>query len=351
MFFQSIGTMMTAGTDLSINIRKVGGQLVVSTLPRNNNLKEEAQSYLIPLMVTGTPMELDAGFLQAILQPIQKAGGLLINLEQFEKQAEATAAKAKSEKPKADKEANEGKEKRENYEKCLKKADELTAVKRYSEALTYLKQAKTFATAMQQTDLAKKIRQVEQEMKQGSLFGAEEIPQIQPSRPQQPVQQQMPQPVMQPQQAGQPVQQRPVRQPAPMQQPEQPIVHQQQQGEYYQQGGQSLMQPSQPMQQPVIHPARFSVTADGQPAPHPMQQTPAEQSFFGQEDRRYRQQPRPIQNPAQRQPAMQPEYIPAPWGEKEENDATGFCEDPYAGYPDFPEECRMRDETQLAAIY
>lgn len=63
MFFQSINTMMAVGTDLSINIRKVGEQLVVATLPRNNNLKSEAQSYLTPLTVTGTPMELDAGFL------------------------------------------------------------------------------------------------------------------------------------------------------------------------------------------------------------------------------------------------------------------------------------------------
>lgn len=351
MFFQSIGTMMTAGTDLSINIRKVGEQLVVSTLPRNNNLKGEAQSYLIPLMVTGTPMELDAGFLQAIQQPIQKSGGLLINLEQFEKQAAATASKTKSEKPKADKEANEAREKRENYDKCLKKADELTAVKRYSEALTYLKQAKTFANSMQQVDLAKKIRQVEQELTQGSLFGAEETPQVQSSQPQQPIQQQMAQPVMQPQQAGQPMQQRPAGQPIQMRQPEQPIIHRQQQGDYYQQTGPTFMQPSQPMQQPVIHPAQFSVTANGQPAPQPMQQPTAEQSFFGQENRQYRQQPMQRQNPPQQRPVMQQEYNIAPWDEKEEPEATGFREDPYAGYPDFPEECRMRDEAQVAAVY
>ena len=351
MFFQSINTMMTAGTDLSINIRKVGEQLVVSTLPRNNNLKDEAQSYLIPLMVTGTPMELDAGFLQAILQPIQKAGGLLINLEQFEKQAEATASKTKSEKPKADKESNETREKRDNYEKCLKKADELTAVKRYSEALTYLKQAKTFANSMQQVDLAKKMRQVEQEMTQGSLFGAEETPQAQPSQPQQPVQQQMAQPVMQPQQAGQPMQQRSRQQPIPMQQSEQPIIHQQQQEEYYQPMGQSPVQPSQPMQPPVIHPSQFSVTTSRQPFMNPTQQRPTEQTFFGQENAQYNRQPMQRQNPPQQRPVMQQEYNIAPWDEKEEPEATGFRDDPYAGYPDFPEECRMRDEAQVAAVY
>lgn len=304
MFFQSINTMMAAGTDLSINIRKVGEQLVVATLPRNNNLKDEAQSYLTPLTVTGTPLELDAGFLQAILQPIQKASGLLINLEQFEKQAAATASKAKSEKPKADNEVNDAKEKRENYDKCLKKADELVAGKRYSEALTYLKQAKMFATPMQQTDLAKKIKMLEQEQAQGSLFGMEEATQTKPIPQQPPVQQQIMQPVQQPQQPGyyQPTVQQ------PMQQPQ-----------------------SQPMQQPVIHPAQFSVTGSGQSSVQPLQQRPATM-----------QQP----------PVMQPAYNPIPWEEDDEDrDSTDLREDPYAGYPDFPQEYRMRDEAQLAAVY
>ncbi len=332
MFFQSINTMMAAGTDLSINIRKVGEQLVVSTLPRNNNLKGEAQSYLIPLMVTGTPIELDAGFLQAILQPIQKAGGLLINLEQFEKQAQATASKTKSEKPKLDKEANEGKEKRENYEKCLKKADELTSVKRHSEALTYLKQAKTFATPMQLTDLAKKIKATELVLTQGSLFGTEETPEVQhvPQQPQPiPMVQQV---TCQPQQPD--YYQQPVWQPQPVQQPVSTPVT------------------SQPMQQPVIHPAQFPVTANGQSLARPVQQRPAGQTFFGQENGQYGQQPTRRPALVQQQSGTQPAYNTTSWNsDGEETGTTGFREDPYAGYPDFPEECRMCDETQMAAVY
>lgn len=342
MFFQSINSLMTAGTDLSINIRKVGEQLVVSTLPRNNNLKEGSQSYLIPLTASGTPMELDAGYLQAIMQPIQKAGGLLINLEQFEKQAEKAASKPKTEKPKADNEANEGKEKLENYNKCLKKADELTTTKHFSEALTYLKQAKTFATPMQQTDLAKKIKAVELELSQGSLFGAVEEPkaqapqpilqQTEAQRPQFPQQQQIQHPIQQsrqPQQPVQPMQQRPIHQPIPAHQPEQPGIYQPQQTGYYQPAAQQQM--PQPMQQPVIHPAQFSVTANGQPLAQPVQQRPA---------------------PMQQHPIMQPTYNPAPWNENDEDqDTTSFREDPYAGYPDFPQEYRMRDEAQLATAY
>ena len=39
MFFQSIYQMITAGTDLNINIRKVDNNLSVAVMPRRNSLK------------------------------------------------------------------------------------------------------------------------------------------------------------------------------------------------------------------------------------------------------------------------------------------------------------------------
>ena len=65
MFFTAIHQMMTESVDLTIVIRKANGQLTVSTLPKSNGLKDEAQNHIVPLTVTGTPQELDTGFLQA----------------------------------------------------------------------------------------------------------------------------------------------------------------------------------------------------------------------------------------------------------------------------------------------
>lgn len=92
MFFQSIYQMITAGTDLNINIRKVDNSLSVAVMPRRNSQKEETRQNMVPLVVNGTPAELDMGFLQTILQPIQKVQGLLVNAENFEKQAEKATA-------------------------------------------------------------------------------------------------------------------------------------------------------------------------------------------------------------------------------------------------------------------
>ena len=59
MFFQSIYQMMSAGTDLNINIRRTDGKLSVAVMPRRTTLKDEAGQAIVPLILNGTPMELD----------------------------------------------------------------------------------------------------------------------------------------------------------------------------------------------------------------------------------------------------------------------------------------------------
>ena len=52
MFFQSIYQMITAGTDLNINIRKVDNSLSVAVMPRRNSLKEDTRQNMVPLVGT-----------------------------------------------------------------------------------------------------------------------------------------------------------------------------------------------------------------------------------------------------------------------------------------------------------
>ena len=127
MFFTAINQMMTEGVDLTLVIRKANGQLAVSTLPKSNGLKDEAQNHIVPLTVNGKPEELDAGFLQTVARPIQKAVGLITNMAQFEVQAEKAASESKAAKDAKAKETKEEKERREKYEKPQdqKKIDEM----------------------------------------------------------------------------------------------------------------------------------------------------------------------------------------------------------------------------------
>lgn len=75
MFFTAINQMMTEGVDLTIVIRKANGQLAVSTLPKSNGLKDEAQNHIVPLTVSGMPEELDVEFLQVVAPADTEGGG------------------------------------------------------------------------------------------------------------------------------------------------------------------------------------------------------------------------------------------------------------------------------------
>jgi PRTRC genetic system protein E len=215
MFFTQINQLMNQGTDITLVIRKKEGQLMVSTLPKSNGLKDEAQNHIVPLTITGTPEELDAGYLPAICQPIQKATGLLTNMSRFEEQAEKAAANSKAAKELKDKEAKEAKEKKEKFDKLMKKATDLESEQKLTEALNTLQQARAVATPQAIKSVDEKITAIKFNMRQGSLFEMEPVPAPQQPEPAVPVAQ-----VQQPIPVAQPVMQ-------PVQQPNQPPVYQQ----------------------------------------------------------------------------------------------------------------------------
>lgn len=309
MFFQSIYQMITAGTDLNISIRKVDNSLSVAVMPRRNSLKEDMRRNMVPLVVNGTPAELDSGFLQAVVRPLQKVQGLLANAENFEKQAEKATAQARSSKtPTAPAESKEAKEKREKTEKLLKKADDAAAARRFSEAMTWLKQARLLAPAEKQREIDAKMQEVRKQSCEGSLFGMAE----EPVPVMQPVPQQIPQPVYGTDGANM----RPA--------PDRPAM----QGAGMPQGGTAQSCPQQPYQ-----PAS---------APYPPRQVQQPANGHAQN------------GTAQIQGGSGREYRAEPAGHEtfcfdpdDENDRELLKEDPYAEYPDFPAECRMKDNAQI----
>lgn len=175
MFFTQINQIMAQRVDLTLVIHKSNGQLTVSVLPKANGLKDTAQDHIVPLVVTGTPEELDYGFFMSITQPVQKASGLLSNMQQFEEQAGKTAANSRIAKEQKDKEAKEAKEKKEKYDKLMKKAEELMTARNYKEAIPVLEQAKQNAIPKNVKTVDEKILAAKSELRQGTLFDLDEM--------------------------------------------------------------------------------------------------------------------------------------------------------------------------------
>ena len=163
MFFQSIYQMMSAGTDLNINIRRTDGKLSVAVMPRRTTLKDETGQAIVPLILNGTPVGLDGQFLQAVTSPLQRVQEVLVNLETFEKQAQQAASQGKAARSASSKETKETREKQEKMEKLLKRAEEAYTAGRYSEATTCFRQAKVLADADRQKQIEARILEVQKE--------------------------------------------------------------------------------------------------------------------------------------------------------------------------------------------
>lgn len=173
--------MLAEGTELGIHIRRVENRLCVAVMPQREKLKEGAGQSIVPLVVNGTPEELDTEFLAQIARPMEKVQGILMNLEAFEKQAEKAAAENKVAQPAAKKETKEERERREKLEKLLKKADESATARQYSNALIWLRQAERLAPAERQEEIKRKMEEVQRKNDEGSLFAS--MPEPQPVVP------------------------------------------------------------------------------------------------------------------------------------------------------------------------
>lgn len=300
MFFTAIHQMMTDGVDLTLVIRKANGRLTVSALPKSNGLKDEAQNHIVPLTVSGLPQELDAGFLQAVTSPIQKAAGLISNMARFEAQTEKAASESKASKEAKTRETKEEKEKREKYERHLKKAEELIAAGNHRDAVTTLGQARLHAKPQDVEKIDGMVAEQKKAMNRGSLFELMEEP-----APQPPVQTQARQ---QPQQAPQY---------PPQPQMQRPAAAQPQGGQHNPQ--QTVWPPRQAPQRPAVQHPVPSQPQYAECPPVPLQGT--QPAYEGQYDAYW-------QEPQCNREDMYPNYG--------QGEPTYRPED-YEEYPDFPQ--------------
>lgn len=138
--FVTLAGIISAGTDVTIVIRKnTDGRMVVSTAARNTEVKDSAKDIIPPFVVSGTPDELDAEFVQIITEPVSKATGLQTSMKAFEASMATAAAKSKA----VD---EEKKTKKLNYDKAMAEGKKQEDAKNYEEAIKSYEKALENAT-------------------------------------------------------------------------------------------------------------------------------------------------------------------------------------------------------------
>ncbi len=175
MFFNEMKELMTPGVDINMSIRSLDdGRMLIAVLPKMDGLKDEAKNLLAPLTLTGTPDELDAGFIEVVGRPVQKSAGLLTNMKAFEEQMKKTEADSRQNKQqKGTAGASKPAPKPQSpFEKMMQQVTEFENAGKFNDALTALNNFKKSATPEQVANIdGRKAKILKRQGEAASLFG------------------------------------------------------------------------------------------------------------------------------------------------------------------------------------
>jgi PRTRC genetic system protein E len=92
MFFQELSKLLNE-CDITMSVRGGQNQITVSVVPKSTN--KDVKTKLPPLMLSGTPEEVDAGFFNAVNKPVSEAIGFLVSSSAMEKAKKEAEEKLK----------------------------------------------------------------------------------------------------------------------------------------------------------------------------------------------------------------------------------------------------------------
>jgi len=167
-FFKQISDLQLS-CNIRLNIQpQQDDKFLVSLLLTNDQLKDKAAYNIPPLLLSGTALELDNGFFEAVSRPVQKTNGLLCNLSDHEKGMEKAQKESKQEKEKAESNKKDKDGKRKKFDDQMKKVDELEKQKKIGEAIGQLPDVKFFPEFTE--EIKKKSQQLRSQHGTLSLF-------------------------------------------------------------------------------------------------------------------------------------------------------------------------------------
>ena len=171
-FFNQIAQLDFTGT-LQLTIAKgVDTHLIVSVLLSNEGCGDNAKNLIPPLTFNATAQEFDEGFFEQITTPIQKASGLMVDMEDFMKQLEEAKKQSAMEKEKSDKQKKEQEVKDKKYKEAMTRVDELEKEGKFREAWMKVPDMGEFPNKAD--EIRKRRTTLSDKFSAPSLFGAME---------------------------------------------------------------------------------------------------------------------------------------------------------------------------------
>lgn len=168
--FTTLSDVLGNGCTATITIAQKDGIMTVGVLPGNDLVKDAAKNSIVPLNISGTPEELDEGFVAAIAEPIKKTTGLLVDMAAYERAAEEAKAKSKMEEEKKIAEAN----RKKDYDGYINLARTNLKEQKYRDALKCVESARKVSLPSDKVALDTLTNEINSASGEGALFGPSE---------------------------------------------------------------------------------------------------------------------------------------------------------------------------------
>lgn len=168
--FKTLSEVLGNGCTATITIAQKDGIMTVGVLPGNNLVKDGAKNKIVPLNVSGTPEELDEGFVDAIAEPVRKTAGLLVDMASYEQAAEEAKAKSKMEEEKKAAETT----RKKDYDGYINLARTNLKEQKYRDALKCVESARKVSLPSDKVALDTLTNEINSASGQGALFGPSE---------------------------------------------------------------------------------------------------------------------------------------------------------------------------------
>lgn len=167
-FFKTIADFLQDGQQVTMAIRKSGGNIAVSIMPDNRGVKDKAVENITPLVMSGTPEDFEEGFKDA-LKPLAQAQGLVSNIKEFEEGTE----KAKRESEMAKKLKDEAAKQKKEFNDLITLARKNKDEHKFKDARSILAKASALPSA-DKSLIGKVMKEIDDTAGVGNMFIQEE---------------------------------------------------------------------------------------------------------------------------------------------------------------------------------
>lgn len=142
--FKRLEGIMGDGCTLTINIAKQNGVITASVLPGSTLVKDAAVKMIAPLVIKGTAEELDEGFVEAIVTPVETTNKMFADIEAFEESQKKAKEATEMEKKSKDIAKKNG----ELFSKWYALAEQNLKENKFKDAIECAKKAQEFSTSI-----------------------------------------------------------------------------------------------------------------------------------------------------------------------------------------------------------